>query len=71
MTVTPRCEAGWTAERITALRRRRGWSQAHLAEAINERTGMHANRHRVSEWESGRISPSLPVRWALDLIAGE
>lgn len=71
MTTTPTGGAEWTAERITTLRCRLGWSQARLAQAVNERTGMHANRHRVSEWESGRISPSLPVRWALDRIASE
>lgn len=71
MTATPAEVADWTAERITALRRRLGWSQSQLAHAVNDRTGMHANRHRVSEWESGRISPSLPVRWALDRIASE
>ncbi len=61
----------WDAERLRSLRRRCGWSQQQLAEAINERTGMRSNRHRVSEWESGRITPGYVVQRALDQIERE
>ena len=63
--------ANWDGTRIRDLRVRAGLSQAALAAAINQLTGMHANRHVGCRWERGTVTPSPYVRLALDAIEQE
>lgn len=64
-------EVRWTAERLRSLRLGLDWTQQQIAEEINKRSGMRSNRHRVSEWESGRVRIGGPAQRALDQIEEE
>lgn len=52
------------SDSLADLRRRRGWSQAHLA----EQTGVH--RSTVAAWESGRATPSRSNAETLEQLLG-
>ena len=60
---------GWDAERLRQLRERLDWTQAQMADEINQRSGMRANRHALSRWESGRVAIGYPAQRALSQIA--
>ncbi len=53
----------WTAERVLALRKRLGLSQAALAEEMGVR------QQTVSEWETGRYQPRGATVRLLGMLA--
>ncbi len=52
------------ADRISELRRQKGWSQEQLAEALN------ISRQAVSKWESGQSTPELEKVVAMSELFG-
>ena len=63
--IAPPAAGAWDAERVRALRRRRGENQQQFAERLGTR------QQTVSEWERGASHPRRMAQRLLTLLAEE